>query len=416
MLLVDEPRVLTVGTFDLLHDGHYNLINNMIKKFGEKNVYIALSSDNWNILKGKETFYNYQHRSENLKKIFNKINIIEEDSSKPFSAIPEILIKYSITTIYLGQWQKSLEKIIDKLNMNIKFITQKRLEGISSTILKNKLINSAEEFGINGMFYRKIINFEKGFFIKDLKIEIINEGKKSSIYKIDKLIYKRFNDSRLKQKEIDYRKILGLKFTETPLGIIYEFIEGHNICLLNIENNETVINNILKKIWSNNLHDHNSELPIKRPKDYKVNRESLQVVDMLETSLIETSLSLINFDLLDSLDMVISHGDLNCGNILLRNHEVSFVDFEFSRITFFSWDVSSFISQNFNFKNIKLIYQYATKISRFNHEIITSSIIFFLLNDIYYLFRMGNFDRLNTQLTKLKSFLNYQQLSIEKNI
>ncbi len=38
-------KALIIGTFDFLHEGHTNLINEARDKFGEENLVIAVASD-----------------------------------------------------------------------------------------------------------------------------------------------------------------------------------------------------------------------------------------------------------------------------------------------------------------------------------------------------------------------------------
>ena len=55
-------RVLTYGTFDLLHFGHLRLLKRA-KALGDYLV-VALSTDKFNTLKGKRSYYNYQIRKK----------------------------------------------------------------------------------------------------------------------------------------------------------------------------------------------------------------------------------------------------------------------------------------------------------------------------------------------------------------
>lgn len=47
-------RVITYGTFDLLHYGHINLLRRA-KQYGDYLI-VALSTDEFNLLKGKKSF------------------------------------------------------------------------------------------------------------------------------------------------------------------------------------------------------------------------------------------------------------------------------------------------------------------------------------------------------------------------
>ena len=53
-------RVITYGTFDLLHYGHINLLKRA-KALGDYLI-VALSTDEFNALKGKKSFFPYDQR------------------------------------------------------------------------------------------------------------------------------------------------------------------------------------------------------------------------------------------------------------------------------------------------------------------------------------------------------------------
>ena len=53
-------RVITYGSFDLFHYGHIALLKRA-KKLGDYLI-VGLSSDEFNALKGKASFYNYEQR------------------------------------------------------------------------------------------------------------------------------------------------------------------------------------------------------------------------------------------------------------------------------------------------------------------------------------------------------------------
>lgn len=58
-------RVLTYGTFDLLHYGHIRLLQ-QASKLGDYLI-VGLSTDEFNALKGKTSFYSYEVRREMLE-------------------------------------------------------------------------------------------------------------------------------------------------------------------------------------------------------------------------------------------------------------------------------------------------------------------------------------------------------------
>lgn len=58
-------RVLTYGTFDLLHYGHINLLKRA-KALGDYLI-VALSTDEFNAGKGKKAFHDYETRKMMLE-------------------------------------------------------------------------------------------------------------------------------------------------------------------------------------------------------------------------------------------------------------------------------------------------------------------------------------------------------------
>lgn len=58
-------NVLTYGTFDALHYGHIILLNRL-KALGDK-LYVGVSTDAFNLQKGKVAFMSYEERVTLLK-------------------------------------------------------------------------------------------------------------------------------------------------------------------------------------------------------------------------------------------------------------------------------------------------------------------------------------------------------------
>ncbi|GEB76517.1 glycerol-3-phosphate cytidylyltransferase [Sporolactobacillus inulinus] len=65
-------KVLTYGTFDLLHYGHINLLRRA-KKLGDYLI-VGLSTDEFNAVKHKEAYHSY----ENRKLILEAIRYVDE--------------------------------------------------------------------------------------------------------------------------------------------------------------------------------------------------------------------------------------------------------------------------------------------------------------------------------------------------
>ena len=65
-------KVLTYGTFDLFHYGHLRILERA-KKFGDYLI-VAVSTDEFNMIKGKRCTYPYEHRA----KIVEAIKFVDE--------------------------------------------------------------------------------------------------------------------------------------------------------------------------------------------------------------------------------------------------------------------------------------------------------------------------------------------------
>ena len=68
--------VITYGTFDLLHPGHIRLLKRA-KALGDYLI-VVLSSDEFNAIKGKHAYYDYQTRKEMVEAIRYVDKVIPE--------------------------------------------------------------------------------------------------------------------------------------------------------------------------------------------------------------------------------------------------------------------------------------------------------------------------------------------------
>ena len=126
-------RVLTYGTFDLLHYGHIRLLRRAAA-LGDYLV-VALSTDEFNASKGKQSFYSYGVRKEMLEAIRYVDLVIPEDSWEQKLSDIE---KYQIDTVVMGaDWADSPRFDYLKEHCNLVFLD--RTDGISTTDVKNEL-------------------------------------------------------------------------------------------------------------------------------------------------------------------------------------------------------------------------------------------------------------------------------------
>ncbi len=124
-------RVITYGTFDLFHIGHLKLLQR-IKNLGDELI-VAVSTDEFNTVKGKKTIIPYEQRAEIVRNIKCVDKVIPENNWE--QKITDIE-KYNIDTFAIGDdWEGKF----DFLKEYCEVVYLKRTEGISSTQLKNTL-------------------------------------------------------------------------------------------------------------------------------------------------------------------------------------------------------------------------------------------------------------------------------------
>ena len=125
--------ILTYGTYDLLHYGHIILLKRA-KEMGDYLI-VALSTNEFNQLKGKTTYYDYETRKYMLEAIrYVDLVIPEENWEQKLSDVK----KYNVDTIVMGSDWAGSEKF-EYLKEFCKVVYLDRTEGISTTKLKKDL-------------------------------------------------------------------------------------------------------------------------------------------------------------------------------------------------------------------------------------------------------------------------------------
>lgn len=123
--------VITYGTFDLFHIGHLNLLKRL-KALGDKLI-VGVSTDEFNALKGKKTvipFADRAHIVENIK--FVDLVIPEQNWEQKVTDIA----KHKVDIFAMGSdWTGKF----DELKKHCEVVYLPRTEGVSSTLLKDKL-------------------------------------------------------------------------------------------------------------------------------------------------------------------------------------------------------------------------------------------------------------------------------------
>jgi glycerol-3-phosphate cytidylyltransferase len=126
-----NKRVITYGTFDLFHIGHLNLLQRL-KSLGTELV-VAVSTDEFNSLKGKKTIIPFEHRVEIVKNIKCVDNVIAENS---WEQKIEDIKKYNIDIFAMGDdWEGKF----DFLKEYCEVIYLDRTKDISSSSIKSIL-------------------------------------------------------------------------------------------------------------------------------------------------------------------------------------------------------------------------------------------------------------------------------------
>jgi len=125
-------KIITYGTFDVLHRGHINLLKRA-KALGDE-LYVGLSSDEFNIGKNKKSVLPYEDRECVLESLHFVDVVFKEDSWD--QKVPDV-IKYGIDIFVMGDdW----EGHFDFLKPHCKVIYLPRTPGVSTTLLKEKVV------------------------------------------------------------------------------------------------------------------------------------------------------------------------------------------------------------------------------------------------------------------------------------
>ncbi len=125
-------RVITYGTFDLLHYGHINLLKRA-KQLGDYLI-VGLSTDEFNLnCKDKRCYFSYSERKKLLEAIkYVDLVIPEYDWEQKVSDVQE----YRVDTFVIGaDWEGKF----DFLREHCEVVYLRRTPEISTTKIKNDL-------------------------------------------------------------------------------------------------------------------------------------------------------------------------------------------------------------------------------------------------------------------------------------
>ena len=124
-------RVITYGTFDLLHYGHIRLLQRC-KAQGDYLV-VALSTDEFNAGKGKKSYFSWDDRKNMLEAIRYVDLVIPENT---WEQIRTDIEKYHIDTFVMGDdWEGKFDDLKDLCDV----VYLPRTPEISTTKIKGDL-------------------------------------------------------------------------------------------------------------------------------------------------------------------------------------------------------------------------------------------------------------------------------------
>lgn len=126
-------RILTYGTYDLLHYGHIRLLQRA-KALGDYLI-VALSTDEFNSGKGKKAYHNYETRKKMLEAIRYVDLVIPEDCWE--QKISDVQ-KYDVDMVVMGSDWAGSDRF-DYLKEYCEVVYLDRTEGISTTKIKKDL-------------------------------------------------------------------------------------------------------------------------------------------------------------------------------------------------------------------------------------------------------------------------------------
>ena len=126
-------RILTYGTYDLLHYGHIRLLKRA-KALGDYLI-VALSTDEFNEIKGKKAYHSYEERKEMLEAIRYVDLVIPEDNWE--QKINDVE-KYHADVVVMGSDWAGSDKF-DYLSDYCEVLYLDRTEGVSTTKIKEDL-------------------------------------------------------------------------------------------------------------------------------------------------------------------------------------------------------------------------------------------------------------------------------------
>lgn len=124
-------KVITYGTFDLLHWGHINLLKRA-KDLGDYLI-VAISSDDFNALKNKKSFHSFENRKYILEAVRYVDEVIAEENWEQKMSDIDL---YNVDLFVMGDdWEGEFDFLKEKCEV----VYLERTPGISTTQVKKEL-------------------------------------------------------------------------------------------------------------------------------------------------------------------------------------------------------------------------------------------------------------------------------------
>ncbi|MFP7492544.1 glycerol-3-phosphate cytidylyltransferase [Terribacillus saccharophilus] len=125
-------KVITYGTFDLLHWGHVNLLRRA-KEMGDYLI-VAISSDEFNKLKDKKSYHSFENRKMILEAIRYVDEVIAEES---WDQKVRDVVDHNVDVFVMGSdWEGKF----DFLKEHCEVVYLPRTVGISTSQIKDDLL------------------------------------------------------------------------------------------------------------------------------------------------------------------------------------------------------------------------------------------------------------------------------------
>lgn len=129
-----QKKVITYGTFDMLHTGHIRLLE---RAAGLGNfLIVALSTDEFNIKKHKQSFYPFEERKFILESVRHVDLVIPENE---WAQKESDIINHQIDVFVMGDdWKGEFDSLSDFCEV----VYLERTPGISTSAIKSELASS----------------------------------------------------------------------------------------------------------------------------------------------------------------------------------------------------------------------------------------------------------------------------------